>query len=203
MDAGAALLLLVFVGDGHARPTCIRAWLQPCRMASPSRGFSPRCLMPCPDTKPAQILDRIAVTVGDEVITEGQVLDEIRIVAFLNRGPLDFSPAARRRTAERLVDQALIRREMRISKFPEPSQADAEQILKELKETRFHDDAAFRVAVEKYGISEKELLAHLRWELAALRFTEYRFHPVDQQMEAWLKQARAGVRIRFVKEAFQ
>lgn len=161
------------------------------------------------------LLDRIAVTVGDEVITEGRVLDEIRIVAFLNREQLDFSPVARRQAAEHLIDQALIRREMRISKFPEPKQGDAEQVLNELKAKRFHNDAAFREALEKYGISEKELLAHLRWEIAALRFTDYRFRPigapgqgtaqnaVDQQMEAWLKQARAGARIRFIKEAFQ
>ncbi len=162
------------------------------------------------------LLDRIAVTVGSEVITAGQVLDEIRIVAFLNREDPDFSPPARRRAAARLVDQALIRREMRISQFPVPQQSDAEKMLDELKRERFHTNAVFQEALENYGISEQHLLAHLRWELAALRFTDYRFRPIaaagqgakqpagtDQQMEAWLKQARASTRIRYFKEAFQ
>jgi hypothetical protein len=158
------------------------------------------------------LLDRIAVTVGGDVITESQVLDEIRIVAFLNSGQPDFSPAARRRAAERLIDQTLIRREMRISQFPEPKQAEAQQVLDELKRKRFHTEAAFRDALAKYGITSTELLAHLRWELAALRFTSYRFRPiggaaqadaVDGEMEAWLQQARAGTRIRFFKEAFE
>lgn len=158
------------------------------------------------------LLDRIAVTAGSEVITEGQVLDEIRIVAFLNREDPDFSPPARRRTAERLVDQALIRREMRISQFPEPAPGEAEKMLAEIKRKRFKTEEAFQKALEAYGISEQYLLAHLRWQLAALRFTDYRFRPmaaarqaasVDQQMEAWLKQARASARIRFFEEAFR
>ncbi len=162
------------------------------------------------------LLDRIAATVGSEVITEGQVLDEIRIVAFLNGRKPDFSPAERRRAAERLVDQALIRREMRIAQFPEPSLSDADKALDELWRKRYPSRAAFRKALEAYGIPERELLHHLRWELAALRFTDYRFRPfaaarpgtsqpdgADRQMEAWLKQARAATRIRFFKEAFQ
>jgi hypothetical protein len=162
------------------------------------------------------LLDRMAVTVGSEVITEGQVLEEIRIVAFLNREKPDFSPASRRLAAERLIDQTLIRREMRISQFPEPKVSEAEQMLNELKSKRFHNDTEFRVTLAQYGISERELLAHLRWELAAIRFTNHRFQPiqtagqgseqaavVNQHMEAWLKQARAATRIRFFKEAFE
>jgi hypothetical protein len=153
------------------------------------------------------LLDRIAATAGSEVITEGQVLDEIRIVAFLNHETPDFSLPARRRAADRLIDQALIRREMRISQFPEPTPAEAEKVLAAIKRKRFPTGEAYQRALEEYEISEQYLLAHLRWELAALRFTDYRFRPaaggVDQQMEAWLKQARARTRIRFFEEAFR
>lgn len=164
----------------------------------------------------AVLLDRLAATAGSEVITLGQVLDEIRVAAFLNREAPDFSPASKRRTAERLVDQALISREMRISRFPEPAPSEAEKMLAEIKRERFPTEEAFRKALEEYGITESCLLAHLNRQLARLRFTDYRFQPlanggqansqaavIDEQMEAWLKQARASTQIRFFEEAFR
>jgi hypothetical protein len=161
------------------------------------------------------LLDRIAVTVGSEVITEGQVFEEIRTVALLNGKEPDFSPAERRRTAGRLVDQELLRREMRITRFPEPEWSDAEKTLDELKRKRYSSEAAFQEALAAAGVSERQLLEHLRWEIALVRFTDYRFHltaagpggarpdGVDRQMEAWLKQARANTRIRYFEEAFR
>ncbi|MGE5568219.1 MAG: hypothetical protein ACM3S5_04195 [Rhodospirillales bacterium] len=162
------------------------------------------------------LLDRIAATADSEVITLGQVLDEIRIAAFLNREAPDFSPSSKRRAAERLVDQALIRREMRISRFSEPAPGEAEKMLADIKRQRFPTEEAFQKALEEYGITESYLLAYLNRQLATLRFTDYRFHPlanggqtgsqaavVDEQMEAWLKQARASAQIRFFEEAFR
>ena len=61
---------------------------------------------------PAAVLDRIAVTVGNDAITESEVMEEIRITSLLNNEPLDFSAPARRAAAERLVDQYLIRQEL-------------------------------------------------------------------------------------------
>src|SRR5262249_49424474 len=57
----------------------------------------------------AEIIDRVAVVVGNRVITESEILREVRLTAFLNGAPLDFSAASKRKTAERLVEQRLIR----------------------------------------------------------------------------------------------
>lgn len=65
---------------------------------------------------PAEVLDRIAVTVGKRVITDSDVRREIRLSAWMNGTPPDFSPASRRRTAERLVERALAETEMEIGK---------------------------------------------------------------------------------------
>ena len=45
------------------------------------------------------------------VITESQVILDLRVAAFLERKPVDLSGAAKRQSAERLVDQLLILRE--------------------------------------------------------------------------------------------
>ncbi|MEI9976953.1 MAG: hypothetical protein WDO73_35815 [Ignavibacteriota bacterium] len=47
----------------------------------------------------AEIIDRIAVSVGNQAITTSDVDREIRVTAFLNRSEPDFTPAGRRATA--------------------------------------------------------------------------------------------------------
>ena len=72
----------------------------------------------------AEVIDRIAVSVGSRVITETDLDRELRITALLNNEKPDFSPANKRQTAERMVDQTLVRSEMEESRYPPPSAAD-------------------------------------------------------------------------------
>jgi hypothetical protein len=44
----------------------------------------------------ADIIDRIAVTLDNQGITESEILLEIRLTAFQNGGPLDLLPVATR-----------------------------------------------------------------------------------------------------------
>jgi hypothetical protein len=125
---------------------------------------------------PAEILDRIAVSVGNRVITETDLYKEIRITAFLNGDKPDFSPENKRRTAERMVDQRLMRNELDVSRYLVPSPAEAEEALTKLK-SRFPDDAAYRRSLAAYGINEDDLKARLGWELTLMRFIEVRFRP--------------------------
>jgi hypothetical protein len=179
-------------------------------------------------TAAAGVVDRVAVVVGAAVITESEVLDELRFTEFLNGEPLDAGPEQRRAAAERLVDQQLIRKEMEIGHYPEPSAAESEAMLQSFRQQHFPTTAEFRAALEKYGITEDHLKRHLLWQMTAMRFTDLRFRPgiagspeqtanrtkpgatvpasgadVDQQMNAWLQEARSGIRITFKKEAFE
>jgi hypothetical protein len=126
---------------------------------------------------PAQVLDRIAVTVGAEAITETEVLEAVRITALVNREPLNFDPKARREAAERLIDQYLIRRDMRAVRFPEPENTESNKMLAEFKGSHFRGDDEYRAALQRYGVREEQLKEYLLWQLTALRFTDYRFRP--------------------------
>ena len=171
------------------------------------------CLATLAPAANAALLDRIAVTVDSDVITETEVYEEIRVVALQNGNEPDFSPAARRVAADRLVDQDLIRKEMRLSNYPQPSPADVQKMLNQLRKQRFHaDDQAYRQALDHYGLTGGELRAHLAWQLMTLRFADLRFEVgtgakaqdgTDQDLEAWLKLSRTQSRIRFHEEAFQ
>jgi hypothetical protein len=124
----------------------------------------------------AEIIDRIAVTVGNGVITESEILREIRLTAFLNGEPLDFSPAVKRKTAERLVEQRLISNEIGASLYPSPGAAAAQEMLKQIKD-RFPNPAFYQEEMLRVGITEDELQAHLSRQLATLSFLDFRFRP--------------------------
>lgn len=120
-----------------------------------------------------EVIDRISVTVGKQVITESQVSEEIRCTAFLNGKPPDWSADNRAKTLNRLVDQTLIRREIETTRFPVASPDETAKMLAELKPT-IRDFGKSLAAAE---LTEAIVAKHLEWQLTFLRFVEYRFKP--------------------------
>jgi len=124
----------------------------------------------------AEIIDRIAVVVGNSVITESEILREIRLTAFLNGAPVDLSAASKRKTAERLVEQHLIGTEAHASAYPPPDPDELEQSLQQVRD-RFTSPAQYKEAMERAGIGEDQLKAHLAREITTLGFLDFRFRP--------------------------
>jgi hypothetical protein len=118
-----------------------------------------------------EVIDCIAAKAGKAVITRSAIEEQARIAAFLNHQPLDLSGENLRRTAERLIDVTLIRREMEISRY---AAADAGDVEKTLAGLRTKDFAA---SLEKYGIDEAALRRYLTLQTQTLRFVELRFRP--------------------------
>lgn len=144
---------------------------------------------------PAEIIDRIAITAGNQVITESQIDQEIRITALLNRDKLDVSPNARKEAAGRLIEQALVKREMDLSHYPLPQADDASAALAAIKAT-YHSETEYAAALESYGISEADLTRRLLWQFTLLRFIEYRFRPgiqiPDADVQTYYRQQVSG-----------
>jgi hypothetical protein len=175
-------------------------------------------------TAATAIVDRVAIVVGKHVVTESEVLDDLRLTEFIDNEPIDLGPAARRAGAEHLVDQELIRSELEMSGFNPPPAGEADALLRKFRQNRFQSLADDRAAMLKYGVSEDQLKRRLLWQLTAIRFIDFRFGSqqpgagpqsadraatnapasgVDRRMDAWLKQARADTKIAFKPEAFQ
>jgi hypothetical protein len=172
----------------------------------------------------AGVVDRIAIVIDKQVITESEIVSSLRLTDFLNNQPLDLGSAARRTEGEHMVDQELIRRELEASGFAGPAASQADALLRSFRQQRFPSLAGYRDALAKYGITEDELKARLLWQLTAILFTDFRFgsilsdnaaqsadgsadgsssQTVDQRLDAWLKQARADTKVTFKPEAFQ
>ncbi|HEY6392413.1 MAG TPA: hypothetical protein VIX89_14105 [Bryobacteraceae bacterium] len=147
----------------------------------------------------SEIIDRISISVGNQVITKAQVDEEVRLTAFLNGGELDLSADERKKAADRLIEQTLVKRDMEFSHYPIPDAAEADPALKTLKE-HYHSDALYQQALDRYGITEEVLKRRLWWQTTLLRFIDYRFRPgilvpdkdirdyYDQEVVKWKQQ---------------
>jgi hypothetical protein len=124
-----------------------------------------------------EIIDRIAVSVGNQAITVSELDREIRVTAFLNRTQPDFSPAARRTAADRMVEQRLILRELENAHYPSPADSEIDPILDKFKQDNFAGDQQYRSALAAGGITEEDVRKELLWQRRLLRFIDVRFRP--------------------------
>ena len=134
----------------------------------------------------AEIIDRMAISVGNQVITEGQVEEEIRLTAFLNHEKPDFGVAERKKAAARLIEQALIKRDMDLSRYPLPASSEAEASLRDVK-LSYAPESLYQQKLREYEITEDALQRRLLWQLTLLRFIDYRFRPAIQISDADVK----------------
>jgi hypothetical protein len=127
----------------------------------------------------AEILDRVAVTVAKHVISERDVVLDLRIAAFLDQKPADLSGDQKRKAADRLVDQYLLLQEASTSRQQLPTAADAQQLLDQVK-AQYATETEYRAALARFGVTEEQLSEHLLNGIRALRFTDLRFRPEVQ-----------------------
>ncbi len=146
----------------------------------------------------AEIVDRIAATVGSSVIALSEVKLQLRVAALIDGKPLIMDEAALRRAADRLIEQALIRREMVLSDYQANGNGTVEPILTALKKDRFGgDQQKYREALTEYQVSEDNLRDQLSWQVALLQFIDFRFRPGVQVVP---EDVRAYYREKFVPQ---
>jgi hypothetical protein len=134
----------------------------------------------------AEPLDRIAVSFGSQVITESALILDLRVSAFLDGVPADLSPAAKRRSAERLTDQFLILREATESHLALPTAQNVSPLLTQIR-AQFGPLREYQAALKRYGIQESDVAAQLLSGLIGLTFTDLRFRPAVQIPETELR----------------
>jgi hypothetical protein len=140
----------------------------------------------------AENLDRIAVTVGRHVITESDIVVDLRISAFLDGQAPELSAAQKRKAADRLVDQYLVLEDVTTTRSSVPSAAEVAALIEPVR-ARFVSESEYRAALERSGISENRLKAHLAAGLRMLRYTDLRFRPEVQIADRDLREAFAAL----------
>lgn len=171
------------------------------------------CLLILSGVLQAEIVDRVAIVVGDQIVKRSDILQEIRLAAFLNRGPLDFSLSAQKAAANRLIDQRVLRSQIDSIQLEDSDPEEVDALVSAVRK-EYPSSEAFREALKKYGITEERLRHHLAWQDMVLRFVALRFsNPLDgeqagkappdatnQQFFSWLDQTRKRTRIVYKEE---
>jgi hypothetical protein len=152
----------------------------------------------CFGAEAAVVLDRLAVTLDNRAIKDSDINRDIRVTSFINAEPLEFTNEARRKSAERLIDQMLIRAEVQVAQYPEATPEEVEKFLDQIRAKRFTSAAAYAEALKRYGITEEQLRKHLAWQLTVLTFIEQRFRPgvlvSDEEVEKYFQENRVKFR---------
>ncbi len=125
-------------------------------------------------TVKAEIIDRIAITVDRLVITESELRRQISLTAFMNSQTAEFTPKVRRAMAEKLIEQALIRTEMKLTHYPQAEAYEADASLEEIRR-EYLVEGDYRMALQEYRLEERDLRDYLLWQITLLRFSNSRF----------------------------
>ncbi len=132
-----------------------------------------------------QIVDRVVANVNGHVVLQSDWEQEIAFEAFSNtRDPDSFTSAERSAALDRLIDQELLREQVR------PSQpAPAEQVAARVAEVRklYPDcavDEGWHAKLQRYGLTQSSLEKRLGDEIQLMNLVEDRLRPsiqIDQQ----------------------
>ena len=129
----------------------------------------------------AVIVDRIAVSVGDKIVTESEIDLRIRLSAFQNREKTDLSLSSRRQAAQELIDQRLVEREMDVGRYPRLEETRRKALLAEYEKAAYQSDPpALAKALAGYGLKPQDLEEELGRQSDLLTFLNLRFRPAVQ-----------------------
>ncbi len=131
----------------------------------------------------AEIIDRVAVSVGPSVITESDLTQPIRLTALQNGQPPDLGKSNMRIVAGKMVEQVLIRREIQANKYLSLEPPNVEPMLQDIRK-RYPNPAAYQKALAEYQITEEDLKNQIQWQMTLLAFIDLRFRPGVQVPEA-------------------
>jgi hypothetical protein len=150
----------------------------------------------------ATIVDGIVATVGRAVITDSMVRRSLRNAALLAREPLRETEAVWEDFRNRLIEQALVKEEIRISRYPVAQPDEIRSGVEQIKE-QLGGPAAFEEQIKVYRLTEADVAENVAWQLTFARFITYRFRPAVQVSEEALRAFYAKWKPAGVKPAFE
>lgn len=135
---------------------------------------------------PGAIVDGIVATVGRAVITDSMVRRQLRTAALLAQEPLQETPEIWEQNRNRLIEQALVKEEIRISRYsmaqPDEIRAGMAQVI-----AQFGGQPAFQQKLKEYRLQEADVAETVAWQITFSRFISYRFRPAVQVTDQALR----------------
>jgi hypothetical protein len=130
-----------------------------------------------------KLLDRIVATVNTHVILQSDWEDEVRFEAFMSgRRPEDATVEQRKAALDRLIDQEILREQMRMTDL-KPASSDAiEKQIDDLKseQVREHPGQSWETRLSSCQLTDKIVEERVAAELEQFQLVDLRFRPSIQ-----------------------
>ena len=146
-------------------------------------------------SSPAEVIDRIVATVNGQIILQSDWEDALRYEAFSSGHPLDHLTADERKAAlDHLIDQELLREQLR---SPDSQHASAEDVAQRVAEIRkqypnSENETAWQALLRSYGLSEEDLKRRVAAQIDLMTLVDSRLRPAvnidNKSIESYYQQ---------------
>ena len=126
------------------------------------------------------VLDRIVATVNRQIILQSEWQDAVRYEAFVaGRGPDQADASNRKAALDHLIDQELLREQMRSSGFPHASSQEVDKRIQEIRKqyTGAETEAGWQATLGRYGLTESELKKRVGLQVDLMGLVDARLRP--------------------------
>jgi hypothetical protein len=118
--------------------------------------------------------------VDNHIILESDWADALRYEAFVSGRTLDQLRAEDRKAAlDHLIDQELLREQMRASGFPHASSEEVDKSILEVRKQHpgAESEAGWQAALQRYGLTEKEVKKRMALQVDLMGLVDARLRP--------------------------
>jgi len=136
-----------------------------------------------PAAHAGEVIDRIVATVNGHIILQSDWDEALCYEALLNGRALgQFVDDDRRAVLDRLIDQELLAEQMKSAYFQHASETEAAARLTEARKLypEASTDEGWRGVLARFGLAEKDLVAHVRQQIDLMRLVDAHLRPAVQ-----------------------
>jgi len=131
------------------------------------------------------IVDRVVANVNGHVVLQSDWEEEVSFEAFEDgKDPASFTDSERKAALDRLIDQELLREQVRPSQPAPPDQVASRVAEVRKLQPNCSTEEAWRAALKRYGLTQKDLETRLSNQIQLMKLVEDRLRPsvhIDQQ----------------------
>jgi len=136
-----------------------------------------------PLAKAGEVIDRIVATVSGRIILQSDLDEALGYEALLNgRNLSQFTDDDRRSVLDRLIDQELLRGQLKSADFKHASDAEVAARVSDARKqyAQAVTEAGWQSVLDQYHLREKDLLSHVQQQLDLMRLVDARLRPTVQ-----------------------
>lgn len=130
-----------------------------------------------------EVIDRIVATVNGRIILQSDWDEAMSYEALLNgQSPEQFGEDSRRAVLDRLIDQELLRAQIKAADFEQASTEEAAARVAEARKQypEAATDQGWQAVLARYHLTEKDLLAHVQQQINVVRLVDAHLRPSVQ-----------------------